>query len=308
MPVDLYAEITDKLIAIIEANPQEPQLPWRRSGVHLAIPSNAVTHNAYNGINIISLWMAAEAGGFTTPLWATYRQWKDAGAQVRQGEKASLVIFYREYDAEPDPDNADDSGKRRVARASHVFNVAQVDGVVLPASPAPPNPIKRIEAVERFIANTGANIIISGDRAYYRPSTDQIVMPEEHLFTGTDTMTRDEAFYAILLHELSHHSGAPHRLNRQFGKRFGDDAYAMEELTVEFSSAYLCAELQITQPARPDHAHYLAKWLAVLKDDKRALFHAAAKAAEAANYLKNLQPALVQNQDAGSAEQLLAAE
>ncbi|MFA5957753.1 ArdC family protein [Hyphomicrobium sp.] len=289
MPNDLYAEITDKLVALMEADPQNPQLPWRRSGIPLTIPANATTHQPYNGINILSLWMAGEQHGFTTPLWATYRQWAAAGAHVRRGEKASLVIFYKEYETNPNPDDTDDNGKRRVARASHVFNAAQVDGFEVPAPTDKLNPIDRIAAVETFIANTGATIRISGDRAYYRPSTDEIVMPEEHLFTGTDTMTRSQAFYAVELHEGIHWSGALTRLNRQFGKRFGDDAYAFEELVAELGASFLCAELQITQAARPDHAHYLANWLHVLKNDKRALFHAAAKAAEAVTYLKSLQ-------------------
>ncbi|CAN0504535.1 unnamed protein product, partial [Phaeothamnion confervicola] len=141
-----------------------------------------------------------------------------------------------------------------------------------------------------FIAGTGARITYGGDRAYYRTSTDEIVMPDDHRFTDTATMTRSEAFYATLLHECVHFSGAEKRLNRQFGNRFGDQAYAFEELVAELGAAFLCAELAITNTPRADHAQYLANWLAVLKQDKRALFHAAAKAAEASAYLKRVQP------------------
>jgi len=125
---DLHADITAKLIAAIEADPGRPQLPWRRSSGALWLPKNALTDKAYNGINVVSLWVAAEARGFSAPIWATYKQWSQLGAQVRGGEKSSLVVFYKEYDTEPDPDDADDDGKRRVARASYVFNAAQVDG------------------------------------------------------------------------------------------------------------------------------------------------------------------------------------
>jgi antirestriction protein ArdC len=92
------------------------------------MPVNALTQNAYNGINIVNLWIAAEVKSYATPVWATYKQWLELGAQVRKDEKSSLVIFYKEFDAEPDPENASDDGKRRVARASRVFNAAQVDG------------------------------------------------------------------------------------------------------------------------------------------------------------------------------------
>jgi antirestriction protein ArdC len=203
---DLYADITDKLIALIEADPGQPQLPWRRAGLPLSLPSNAVTGNAYNGINIVSLWMAASAKGYTFPLWATFRQWLSIGAQVRKGEKASLVVFYKELTVEPDPELVDDDGKRRMARASFAFNASQVDGYALPAEPERGGPIERLAHADRFVANTGAKISFGVDRAYYRPSTDEIVMPDEFRFVDTATMNRSEAFYATELHECVHYA------------------------------------------------------------------------------------------------------
>lgn len=287
---DIHAEITNKLIAAIEAGPGKPVMPWRRSAGPLFRPVNALTGNAYNGINIVSLWVSAEAQSYAAPIWATYRQWSELGAQVRKGEKSSLVVFYKEYVTDPDPDDADDDGKRRMARASYVFNAAQVDGYALPSAPEPLGPVDRIAAVDRFIAATGARVEHGGERAYYRPSTDHIQMPDEGLFCGTDTMSRGEAYYAVLTHELTHWSGAPTRLGRDMGKRFGDAAYAAEELVAELASAFLCSELGITQDTRADHAQYLAHWLKLLKEDSRAIFTAAAKASEAVAYLKRLQP------------------
>ena len=140
---DVYAEITDKLIAAIEKDPGTPQMPWRRSKGPLWMPSNALTQKPYNGINVVSLWVAAEAQTFATPVWATYKQWEQLGAQVRRGEKSSLVIFYKEYSAAPDPANEDDDGKRRVARASQVFNADQVDGYSAADAPERLGPIAR---------------------------------------------------------------------------------------------------------------------------------------------------------------------
>ncbi|MGE0628390.1 MAG: ArdC family protein [Hyphomicrobiaceae bacterium] len=287
---DIHAEITATLIAAIEADPGKPSMPWRRSAKPLFMPENALTRNTYNGINVVSLWVAAECLGYSAPVWATYRQWSELGCQVRKGEKSSLVVFYKEYDSEPDPDKADDDGNRRVARASHVFNAAQVDGFTLPDAPQPLGPIERLEAVDRFVAATGARIEHGGDRAFYRPSTDHIQMPDEELFGGTATMTRTEGYYATLTHELTHWSGASTRLGRDMGKRFGDAAYAAEELVAEIASAFLCSELGITQDTRADHAQYLAQWLTLMKADSRAVFAAAAKASEAVAYLKRLQP------------------
>jgi antirestriction protein ArdC len=157
-------------------------MPWRRSGKPLFMPVNARTGNAYNGINIVSLWVSAEVRGYSLPVWATYKQWSELGAQVRKGEKSSLVVFYKEFEVVPeargadgpDPDNADDDGKRRVARASYVFNASQVDGYAVPDAPESLGPIERIQAADLFIAATGARIEHGGDRAFYRPSTDHI--------------------------------------------------------------------------------------------------------------------------------------
>jgi antirestriction protein ArdC len=120
-------------------------------------------------------------------------------------------------------------------------------------------------------------------------SSDHIQMPDEGLFCGTNTMTRTEGYFAVLGHECIHWSGASHRLAREFGKRFGDPAYAAEELVAEIGSAFLCSELGITQDVRADHAQYLAQWLQLMKSDSRAIFTAAAKASEAVAYLKRLQ-------------------
>jgi antirestriction protein ArdC len=185
------------------------------------LPENALTHHRYNGINVVSLWVAAESKGYGTPIWASYKQWAALGAQVRGGEKASLVVFYKEFSAEPNPDDEQDDGTRRVARASYVFNADQVDGFADAPKPPEPlmGPIERIAQAERFLEFTRAKIEVGGERAFYRPSTDVVQMPDENLFIGTDSMNRSEAWYATALHECTHWSGAKHRLNRDFGKR-----------------------------------------------------------------------------------------
>lgn len=287
---DIHAEITSQLIAAIEADPGNPSMPWRRSSGPLFMPVNALTGNAYNGINVVSLWVSAECRGYSAPVWATYRQWSQLDAQVRKGERSSLVIFYKEYETDPNPADESDDGKRRVARASWVFNASQVDGYAAPEAPELLGPIERIAAADRFITATGARIEHGGERAFYRPSTDHIQMPDEGLFCGTDTMSRGEGYFATLVHELTHWTSPGHRLARDLGKRFGDARYAAEELVAEIGSAFLCAELGITQDTRPDHAQYLAHWLKLLKDDSRAIFTAAAKASEAVTYLKQLPP------------------
>lgn len=289
---DLYFEVTASLITQIEKNPGDPKMPWRRTnGTPLWLPENALTKARYRGINVVTLWGTAEERGFSTPIFATYRQWQELGAQVRAGEKSALIIKYGEYEKEPDPAKQDDDGKRIYIKAANVFNASQVDGYALPEQPAPLGPIERIERARQFIANTKAHIEIGGDRAYYRPSTDTIQMPDQNLFTGTDTLSRAESWHAVEAHETIHWTSAEKRLNRQLGKRFGDDQYAAEELVAEIGSAMICAHLQITQDVRPDHAKYLSHWLAIMKSDSKTIFTAAAKASQAVEYLIGLQPA-----------------
>lgn len=288
---DIHTQITNQIVEAIEQGAGDWQMPWHRTGEGLNRPLNADTGNAYRGINVLSLWVAAEVRGFSTGLWGTYRQWQAKGAQVRKGEKASLVIFYKEYDAEDvDTETGETTdGKRRFARASYVFNADQVDGYERPEPPVAVNPVEAIDQADAFIRSTGAKISHGGDRAYYRPSSDSIQMPDPSRFLGTPTSSATECYYSTLLHELTHWTGHAKRCDRQFGERFGDEAYAMEELVAELGAAFLCADLGIALTPRPDHAAYIDHWLKVLKADNRAIFTAAAQAAKAGEFLEKLQ-------------------
>lgn len=230
---DVYEAITNQIITAIEAGAGQVQLPWHRKGSAIYRPINIASGKAYRGVNTVALWAAADALSFGQGIWGTYRQWQERGAQVRKGEKSSLVIFYKELESGSADQSSDDDGagnRRFMARASRVFNIAQVDGYTMPDVDESADRIDPCYAAEAFIASTGAKISVSGDSAFYRPSTDTITMPDRHRFIGTETSTATEGWYSTLLHELTHWSGASHRLDRTFGKRFGDDAYAMEEM------------------------------------------------------------------------------
>ena len=287
---DIHQEITDRIVAALETA-GEFRLPWIRSGGSMKRPVNIASTKHYNGVNIVSLWVAAQASGYPSNLWGTYRQWQERGCQVRRGEKSSLVVFYKklEYEQQNDATGETEQAERLVARASYVFNAAQVDGFDQETEQPLPtestfDPIKRAEA---FAKATGATIEETSDTACYIPSLDKIFMPERRRFTGTETTTPGEGFYSTLCHELVHWSGAKHRLDRDLTGRFGTESYAIEELVAELGAAFLCGDLGITSEPRADHAQYIANWLKVLKDDKKAVFTAAAKASEAVNWLAN---------------------
>ncbi len=196
-------------------------------------PINIASAKPYNGVNILSLWVAAQACGFGSNLWGTYRQWQERGCQVRRGEKSSLIVFYKKLEFErTDEDTGETaSAERLMARASFVFNAAQVDGFNLESTPLPEAAgFNSLPNVERFAAETGARIEEGGEAACYVPSMDLIRMPDRRRFVGSETRPADEAFYATLFHELIHWSGAKSRLDRDLSGRFGTEAYAVEEL------------------------------------------------------------------------------
>lgn len=285
---DVHQEITNRIVDALETA-GEFQLPWvRHAGGSFDRPVNVASKRPYNGVNIVSLWVSSQANEFPSNIWGTYRQWQQSGCQVRKGEKSSLVVFYKtiEIVGENAETGEAEQSERMFARASRVFNAAQVEGFEIPSEDLPEDPVfDPIARAEAFAVSTKARIEEGGDRACYVPATDTIQMPERRRFTGTDTSSPAEAFYSTLCHELVHWSGSKSRLERDLSTRFGGEAYAMEELVAELGAAFLCSELGITSEPRVDHASYIRNWLAVLKNDKKAIFTAASKASQAADWL-----------------------
>lgn len=288
---DIHQHVTDRIVAALERGVGEFRLPCHRATGSIMRPTNIASKKRYQGVNIVALWVTSELEGYSFGIFGTFKQWHDKGARVRKGEKASYVVFYKELDIVADEgEEGEGPGKRLVARATPVFAAEQVDGFMPPAIEAPGQPVSPIESADRFVATTGASIAHGGGRAYYRPSTDSIQLPPRDAFVGSATSTPAESYYSTLLHELTHWTSHASRCARELGKRFGDQAYAMEELVAELGAAFLCAELGIAAEPRADHAQYLSAWLAVLKADKKAIFTAASKASQAAAFLGTLQP------------------
>ncbi len=206
---DVHQEITSRIVDALE-NAGEFQLPWiaNKAG-SFARPVNVASRKPYNGVNIVSLWVSAQASQYPSNVWGTYRQWQDVGCQVRKGEKSSLVVFYKTFDVEQinDETGQAEQAERMVARASWVFNAAQVDDFPLDQTDIPTQPsFDPIAQAEAFVKATGAVIEEGGDKAYYVPSADIIRMPERRRFTGTATTSAAEGFYSTLCHELTHNA------------------------------------------------------------------------------------------------------
>lgn len=287
----IYQQVTEQIMASLNAGVRPWVRPW---SVHpaerpLSRPLRA-NGEGYRGINVLLLWSEAVAKGYTNPTWMSYLQARKLGAQVRKGERGSFIFYSSRSDR---TETDEQTGEQRHIQSSFlrtytVFNAQQIDG--LPATFQEPEPVHignetRLDHAEAFVAATGAVILDGGSEAYYSPSADQVHIPSFAAFPDHFD------YYSTLLHELVHWTRHKRRLDRNFGQtRFGDHAYAMEELVAELGAAFICADLNLLPAVRDDHAAYMSSWLKILGSDDRAIFNAAAHAQRAVDYLHGLQP------------------
>jgi len=279
---DHYTEVSTRILQQLESGTVPWVKPWAATPGQ-NVPGNAVTGRPYSGVNTILLWLARERG-WPTAKFLTFKQAKDAGGNVRKGEHGTPVYFVSRFvpKSERDSENPRTVGMMKVFT---VFNVAQCENLpakLLPQAPAPRHEESRDATIDEFIAATGAAVSEGNtDRACYSPALDAITLPAFASFNSAS------AFYSTAFHELGHWTGHKSRLDRDFRGRFGDRAYAAEELVAELTAAYLCAEFNVD--GNLQHADYVANWIALLKDDAKAFFTAASKAQAAADYLRKRQ-------------------
>jgi antirestriction protein ArdC len=279
---DVYARVTDQIVTAIETgNVGNWRMPWHTSGRYAFSPINVVSKKPYRGINTLCLWAASQTKGYASGEWATYKQWLERGAQVRRHEKSTTVCFWKWSHTTTETQDGEETktGSRLLfTRGYSVFNAAQVDGYTPKAEPDIPLP-ERIERAEQFFRGIGADLRHGGNRAYYSVDGDFIQMPAFGAFR------ENVAYYSTLAHEHTHYTAKDNRCDRQLGKRFGDMAYAAEELVAELGAAFVLAQLGLSTEPREDHSQYLDSWLKVLKADSKAIFTAASRAQYATDWL-----------------------
>ncbi len=282
---DLYQEVTDKIVAELEAGRAPWAQPWGAAHVEtpLSLPKNGATGRSYSGINILLLWGAAIEGGRSCQTWLTFKQALALGGCVRKGERGAMVVYADRFTPKDEQQRAAETGEdaRQVPflKRYTVFNADQCDGLPegLTASALPLPERELIPHAEGLIAATGADFRIGGDKAFYVPSKDFIQVPPQPAFFEQIN------YYRTCFHELGHWTGHEKRLARDMKGRYGSKDYAREELVAEMASAFVCASLTITPTVR--HTDYIATWLEVLKEDKRAIFRAASLASKAADFI-----------------------
>ena len=280
---NLYQEVTDRIIAELEQGRVPWVQPWGRAKAGLGLPRNAATGRRYSGVNILILWGAVIERGFAGQQWLTFRQALDLGGSVRKGERGTTVCYADRFVPKDEQERARREGDEAAAvpflKRFTVFNVAQCEGLpALVEGTSEPLPERElIPPAEALIVATRADFRIGGNRAFYVPGGDFIQVPPQPAFHEQIN------YYRTCFHELGHWTGAGHRLARDLSGRSGSKPYAREELVAEMASAFVCATLGIVPTVR--HADYLASWLAVLREDNRAIFRAASQASKAADFI-----------------------
>jgi antirestriction protein ArdC len=281
---NLYDEVTVRIVSELEAGRFPWVQPWGKSGgTGPGLPRNALTGRAYSGVNILILWGAVIEHGFPSQSWMTFRQAQEAGGCVRKGERGQTVVYADRFTPEAEKQRAAREGGDAKAvpflKRFTVFNIAQCEGLRpgLAFDPAPLPEREIVPLAEEVVAASGVEFRIGGDKAFYAPDPDFVQVPPQPAFF------EQVNYYRTCLHELAHATGHPKRLGRNLKNAFGSKDYAREELVAEMGSAFLCAALGIVPTVR--HADYLGAWLAVLREDNRAIFRAASAASKAAEWL-----------------------
>lgn len=274
---DLYQEVTDRIIEALEAGTAPWIKPWKVDGkaVDFGMPRNGASQRAYSGVNVLLCHLSAMTAGYTSQEWFTFNQAKKLGAHVRKGEKSTTLVFFKQITITEEEDGEEVKKRIPLLRHFNVFNREQIED--LPESKwEAPEPVEMPELVEGLVEEHGMDVRWNGRQASWNPATDIINLPRPEQFVD------DGALVSTALHEMTHWTGP--RLERDMDGRFGDESYAAEELVAEIGSAFGCAEMGVEGMLQ--HPEYIAHWIKVLKNDKKAVFTASARAREAWEMLR----------------------
>lgn len=298
-------DVTEQIIKMIQNGTAPWQKPWDQAKAMMARPRN-ISGRPYHGINSLLLWSISMERGYNDPRWLTFKQINELGAKVKKGEKSTVVEYWqwtkKEIDKETGEENIVALDKPRRFTAN-VFNANQTAG--LPELIIEQPKFAPHERAENIIKASGVQIMNSIDgRAYYSPVYDHIAIPAMNTFSSQD------GYYSTVLHELSHSTGHKSRLNRfESGTKFGDAAYAREELRAELASTFMCNELGIAHEMdNEQHAAYVGHWVKALQEDHNEIFRAASDADKICIYLYDKEKAFLKEISVQNKAEISSAE
>lgn len=287
---DIYQNITESVISSLEKG----NIIWLKGWHSFGLPRNISTGKTYRGWNVFWLNFHARLNGYTTPYYLTFNQAKAMSGFIKKGEKGTQITYWATVEnhnqmIEVLDENTGEASTmhstRLIPKVHTVFNIDQTQGIEFPqVEKLFRSDAEKIEACERVISGMQNRpfIKIAGDRACYNQVTDTVTIPDIELFHS------DQEYYCTFFHELGHSTGHRSRLNRKElldYDGFGGENYSKEELTAEFTAAYLSAVTGIEQSVLTNSAAYIQGWLKALKEDKTLVFKAAAQAQKAADYI-----------------------
>ncbi|UZK70773.1 zincin-like metallopeptidase domain-containing protein [Sphingomonas sp. S1-29] len=283
MKRDIYATVTAQIIADLKQGIAPWARPWTAGASPMTMPRNHISGRVYSGVNILLIWSAMSKGNYAVNRWLTYKQATDLGGHVRKGERGTTIVYAGSFVPESEKAKAAQTGKDAASvfflKSMSVFNIQQCEGIGTFEAPLPTNDERdRVALADSLFQATGVKVQHGGDKAFYSPSQDFVQMPESAAFP--DLLD----YYRTLSHELVHSTGHKSRLDRAILNKFGSKDYAREELVAEIGAAYVCAGVGIEYTTR--HADYVGNWLAVLREDDRAIFKAASLASKAAQWIE----------------------
>ena len=283
--MNIYETVTIRILAQLAAG----QIPWRRTW-KAGLPKSLTSGHEYRGVNLLMLGTAE----YSSRYWLTFRQTQRLGGNVRKGEHATPVVYWKWRTPEDLAKLAATIGRENLAPCvpftSSVFNLDQVDGVSRPEDDVPNQANRRLEIAEQMleVMPDKPEIVHSATGTpCYCPQLDRVMLPHLSQFESADH------YYSVLWHELVHSSGAPKRLNRfSDAQRDQPEKYSFEELVAEFGAAFLCNFAGIQNPGTEAlQASYIEGWSRVFAQDQRILLRAASAAQRAADYIRGKTPA-----------------
>lgn len=274
--MDIYTAVTDRIIAQME----QGIIPWKKPWIANAKAISHTTGKAYSLLNQMLLGKPGE--------YITFKQCQEAGGHIRKGEKASVVVFWKWIEQEDE--ETGETKELPFLRYYNVFHIDQCEGITAEHSTATafPDGAEVLEAAQEiiydYLSREGVKLShVEGDKAFYRPSTDEVVLPIRKQFVST------AEYYSTVFHELTHSTGHPSRLNRLSKPSFfGTEEYSKEELVAEIGASALVNHVGLeTEHSLRNNAAYIQNWLSVLKNDKRFIVSAAGRAEKAVNLILN---------------------
>ena len=274
----VYDQITERIIALLTRG----TIPWHKPwSIQTGLPCNLVSKKPYRGINVFLL----HAMGYESLFWLTFRQAQELGGNVRKGEKACPVVFWKQLAIENKATGEEENIP--LLRFYYLFNIDQCEGLrnISAISKTPVTLSAKPSAIVRNMPQPPA-IRHGMTRASYSPRLDMVEMPSRESFRAED------GYFSTLFHELIHATGHQTRLNRPTitgAAGFGSDPYCKEELIAELGGSFLCAQAGIAESTIDNSAAYIQGWLEQLRNDKTLIIQAAAQAQKAADFILGIK-------------------